>query len=104
MEGTTELDRLIADQGRDSSTTMVRPEFRGQVPLSKGVENCVGVDPDGTIVTFWPRAPKGTYLTGTATYHGTRTGYKNHGCRCAPCTEAQRVAIAAQRARRRNGN
>lgn len=34
--------------------------------------------------------------------HGTANGYGNYGCRCAPCTEAHRIACGlAQRARSR---
>lgn len=33
--------------------------------------------------------------------HGTAGGYTNRGCRCDECTEAQRLALADYRARRR---
>lgn len=97
----TELDRLIAEQNRDDTDT-ISPEFRNQVPLTSGLANCVGYE-DGQIVTFYPRPPKGTLLIGTATYHGTRSGYKNHGCRCAPCKGANAAYIKEYRGRR-NGN
>lgn len=34
--------------------------------------------------------------------HGTPSTYGNWGCQCRPCTEAQRVAMAAARERRRS--
>jgi hypothetical protein len=33
--------------------------------------------------------------------HGTTNGYSNFGCRCAQCTEANRLAQAAYKARLR---
>lgn len=33
--------------------------------------------------------------------HGTVSGYGHWGCRCAPCSEAGRMARAASRARRK---
>ena len=33
--------------------------------------------------------------------HGTTNGYRRHACRCVLCKEAQRKAVAAQRARRK---
>lgn len=36
--------------------------------------------------------------------HGTEGGYSNHGCRCTPCTEANRAAQAEDRQRRRGGD
>jgi hypothetical protein len=38
---------------------------------------------------------------GTEIPHGTASGYTHHGCRCAPCTEAVRLAVAAWRARQK---
>lgn len=32
--------------------------------------------------------------------HGTASTYRNHGCRCVDCREAQRVKITAERRRR----
>lgn len=37
-----------------------------------------------------PRAP-----------HGTKSGYSNYGCQCAPCVEAGRISNAAYKARRK---
>lgn len=83
----TELDRLVAEQKADDTET-IKPEFREQVPFTRGIANCIGVEFDGEIITLWPRPPKGTLLIGDAPWHGTRGGYTNHACRCMPCREA----------------
>ena len=98
MEAQTELDQLIAEQQQDDTDTIKR-EFRGQVPFTNGIANCIGMDTDGEIVTYWPRPPKGTLLVGTAPWHGTYGGYKNHKCRCIPCKAANAEYVQ----RRRNG-
>ncbi len=36
--------------------------------------------------------------------HGRAATYRNHGCRCADCREAQRVAVAEYKQRRRAGH
>ena len=84
----TELERLVAQQTQDDNTT-IRPEFPGwQVPFTNGLANCIGMDSDGEIVTFFPRPPKGVLLVATAAWHGTYGGYTAHGCRCVPCRAA----------------
>lgn len=98
METQSELDRLMAEQRQDDTGT-IKPEFRGQVPFTRGIANCIGIDTDGEIVTYWPRPPKGTLLVGSAPWHGTYGGYKNHKCRCVPCRAAN-----AERARYRRQN
>lgn len=35
-----------------------------------------------------------------AQWHGTRGGYRKHGCRCGPCTEATRQAKAIEQENR----
>ena len=99
METLDELDRLVAEQKQDDTDTIKR-EFHGQVPFTNGIANCIGMDTDGEIVTFFARPPKGTLLVGTAAWHGTRNGYTNHKCRCEPCTEANTDYFQA---RRQNG-
>lgn len=37
--------------------------------------------------------------SGEEAWHGTRTGYCHHACRCAGCRESRRVAAEAERAR-----
>lgn len=83
---TSELDQLITEQEADD-TYIVRPEFREQVPLTDLLSNHIGVE-GGEIVTNLPRPARGTLLIGAVTWHGTRTGYNNHKCRCAPCKAA----------------
>jgi len=96
-----ELERLIEAQRRDDAALSIAPEFRGQVPLSSAIENTIGYE-DGEIVTFHPRPPRGTLLVGTASFHGTRSGYVR-GCRCVHCKAANTQYIRAYR-ERRNGN
>ena len=97
----SEIEELIEEQQRDD-THRVKPEFRSQVPLTNGVANHIGIDQEGEIVTYWPRPPKGTLLVGHAAWHGTTGGYRNHGCRCNPCTEAQSKAVREYRKSRKS--
>ena len=103
MDGTTELDSLIAAQQHDDTET-IRPEFPWQVPFTNGIANCIGVDMDGEIETHWPRPPKGTLLTGSAPWHGTDGGYTRNQCRCQPCTKAHADALRRYRQRRNGGS
>lgn len=96
----TELELLIAEQAQDD-TDVIKPEFRGQVPLTNGISNCIGMELDGEIIAHFPRPPKGSLLVGCAPWHGSAGGYRNHRCRCEPCTEAQRESMAEYRERRR---
>lgn len=97
MDSQDELERLIAEQAADGASFTVKPEFREQVPFTDGIANLVGMQPDGEIVSFEPRPPKGTLLVGTATWHGTYGGYKNHRCRCEPCRGANAEYVQTRR-------
>lgn len=93
---------LLDEQTADDTDGM-KPEFRKQTPLTGDIENRIGMEINGEIVSYEPRPPRGSVLIGTAPWHGSTTGYRNHRCRCAPCRAAQRSALAEYRARRRNG-
>lgn len=95
-----ELQQLIAEQAADMQSYTIKPEYREQVPFTDSIANLVGVQPDGEIVSYEPRPKRGTLLVGTATWHGSRSGYVNHKCRCKPCTDANSEYFS----KRRNGS
>lgn len=97
-----ELARLILEQERDDNYFQ-RPERHVVLSLdapagfSEGgdlgvIGDLIGADEDGQIVSFLPRS-RG-WAMGRFIPHGTKGGYVNHGCKCAPCTAA---AAAYQR-------
>lgn len=93
-----ELAQLIAEQEADD-THVVRPH-RGQVDISS-IGNFVTTDDDGEVVCLLPKE-RGSVLrppvAGTESWHGTRSGYTNHGCRCRPCRKANSEYMAERRA------
>ena len=95
----TELEELMEAQRADDTHT-ITPEFRDQVPLTEGIANRIGMEPDGEIVSYEARPPRGTLLVGTASWHGTYGGYTRRACRCEPCTKAN---SDYRRQRRENG-
>lgn len=105
LQERAEIDRLIEEQQRDDASPYLIPERREMVRLD-ALDDFVGVE-GGEIVTFEPgrrgNSPneRGRILTGTATWHGTTSGYVNHKCRCRPCKDAQAARVRKQRARRK---
>jgi hypothetical protein len=83
-----ELAQLVAEQEADD-TNVVQPDH-GQVDIDP-LANFLSQDEDGNVVCHL-RPEKGTVLrppiTGSEQWHGTRSGYTNHGCRCVPCRGA----------------
>lgn len=110
-----ELELLIIEQQADDTYRISRPmheiSFDAPAPGSTEgtVTDVVGVEydfagladgdyDDPKIVSFLPREE--TNISSSNVPHGTTGGYRNHKCRCVPCTSAQRKAVAEYRARR----
>lgn len=104
LQERAEIDALWTEQQRDD-VPYVTPECRDMVRLD-ALDDYVGLE-DGELVTFEPGRrgntsnERGRVLVGTATWHGTTSGYVNHKCRCQPCRDAQAARVRKQRANRR---
>lgn len=99
-----ELELLIAEQATDDTYFIGKPAgeigWDGPAPGSRNggnVEDFVGVDLEGEIVSFLPRPEESVF--GVSLAHGTRSTYENLRCRCLAC----RAANAAYRRQRRAG-
>lgn len=116
----SELDDLIAEQKAEIDSHYQRPEDQTISFDSMGENASVGDyigstdtyfagtddemysfgDGEQDVYSFLP-PQKGTVLVEGASWHGTRHGYTRKECRCAPCTEANKLYHRKLRARRK---
>lgn len=112
LEEQLELERLIAEQEKDDSGVEFNHEsgHRDDVSLEAVGDSAYVVDTyfAGTEdehssydEEIRPAIERGSVLSGSASWHGTITGYRKHGCRCVRCKEAQRVHQSEWRRKKR---